>query len=463
MLVLHISVHKSSVGGIQPNQRKGVDILQRNLRNNAEEMRKTAGKDEQVPRCVTERETSYQRQRQSLLTTDRYRMEGAEEGASDLLDTNNNIAKTSDKSYADITRTSASNSASQAHSSATGTHSSARVNSLLRKDLDKVQSDYKNGESSKASVYIPPHRRFSSMRHAMQRDIAMESLGIIKRESKRRETETENSAAMASDDSSEASFSVVSQDHERGEEISVDSVKKDGGKLLGRDSEKMEENDLYCPPHFHPSAMWDSYGPIEYPAYYHPPHIYPYHYGMYPMWPDPMMYCRYPTMHHPMWEPDCPIAGYDGRRYEDEKTDHVTEECQRLSSKDLPENEIPRTPSKDPPEERADDATGSEFSTPNSLPPRLRLLQRLADTDSDSMCSSHIDWKSHFREKCLGYGVNYIDSHCHIDLLFNRHGYKGTWEEYRQENSDTFPANYDGCVAVFCNPASFRSEGKCFV
>lgn len=87
-------------------------------------------------------------------------------------------------------------------------------------------------------------------------------------------------------------------------------------------------------------------------------------------------------------------------------------------------------------------------------------------TDSDGTSSiSHtsinqIDWKQRFKDRCRRYGVNYVDSHCHIDFLLNRQSYGGSWSQYLQDNKDTVPDNYEGCVAVFCAPNSFRPEGE---
>ena len=58
--------------------------------------------------------------------------------------------------------------------------------------------------------------------------------------------------------------------------------------------------------------------------------------------------------------------------------------------------------------------------------------------------------------------IPFIDSHCHLDLLFQRSGHTGTFEAF-QRKTETFPLNYSGCVAVFCQPKawpSYVSESK---
>ncbi|XP_070192209.1 uncharacterized protein [Littorina saxatilis] len=58
------------------------------------------------------------------------------------------------------------------------------------------------------------------------------------------------------------------------------------------------------------------------------------------------------------------------------------------------------------------------------------------------------------------YQTPYVDTHCHLDFLFNREPYCGTFASYRDKKKHTFPANFEGCVAVFCNPKSFTNESK---
>ena len=51
--------------------------------------------------------------------------------------------------------------------------------------------------------------------------------------------------------------------------------------------------------------------------------------------------------------------------------------------------------------------------------------------------------------------TNYIDTHCHLDFLFQRSGFTGSFQEYKAANPETFPDSFGGCIAIFCNPQSF--------
>lgn len=69
------------------------------------------------------------------------------------------------------------------------------------------------------------------------------------------------------------------------------------------------------------------------------------------------------------------------------------------------------------------------------------------------------NWKARMKERANNYGVNFIDSHCHIDFLYRNENFQGSFTKYRRLNSDTFPYTFEGCVAVFCRPESFQSQG----
>ncbi|XP_022254125.1 uncharacterized protein LOC106469189 isoform X2 [Limulus polyphemus] len=52
-------------------------------------------------------------------------------------------------------------------------------------------------------------------------------------------------------------------------------------------------------------------------------------------------------------------------------------------------------------------------------------------------------------------GVDIIDTHCHLDFLFRRIGFKGTYSQYQLVNKDTYPVCYGGCITDFCDPSTF--------
>lgn len=62
-----------------------------------------------------------------------------------------------------------------------------------------------------------------------------------------------------------------------------------------------------------------------------------------------------------------------------------------------------------------------------------------------------------FVERSKNYMFKFVDSHCHIDLLYSRYGLKKdfNYTDFKKDHADSYPANYDGCVAIFCDPKSF--------
>ncbi|XP_064487368.1 uncharacterized protein LOC135399566 [Ornithodoros turicata] len=55
----------------------------------------------------------------------------------------------------------------------------------------------------------------------------------------------------------------------------------------------------------------------------------------------------------------------------------------------------------------------------------------------------------------VGGDIGMIDTHCHLDFLFRKVCFQGTFARFRSIYERTFPSCYEGCVAIFCNPASF--------
>lgn len=110
------------------------------------------------------------------------------------------------------------------------------------------------------------------------------------------------------------------------------------------------------------------------------------------------------------------------------------------------------------------DITTSSTAGATALSQRLHFYQksRLGSSFSSPQSSvlSSYSWRENFRRNSGSYGVPYLDSHCHLDFLFSRSRFSGSWSKFKAVNQDTFPDNFAGCVAVFCNPLSFRSEGE---
>ena len=58
--------------------------------------------------------------------------------------------------------------------------------------------------------------------------------------------------------------------------------------------------------------------------------------------------------------------------------------------------------------------------------------------------------------------TKFIDVHAHLDFLFTRLNYKKSFSEFKKECGDAFPSNFEGCVAVFCDPNTFQRVSTLF-
>ena len=53
--------------------------------------------------------------------------------------------------------------------------------------------------------------------------------------------------------------------------------------------------------------------------------------------------------------------------------------------------------------------------------------------------------------------TTFIDTHCHLEYVFERVKHNGTFSEFK--TSVQFPPNFEGCITTFCDPAAFSSFG----
>lgn len=61
--------------------------------------------------------------------------------------------------------------------------------------------------------------------------------------------------------------------------------------------------------------------------------------------------------------------------------------------------------------------------------------------------------------KNLASAVKYIDSHCHLNYLFDKNRHREDFNSFKKKFN--FPENFSGCVTSFCDPTSLSSLGIC--
>ncbi|KAK3089730.1 hypothetical protein FSP39_005981 [Pinctada imbricata] len=304
----------------------------------------------------------------------------------------------------------------------------------------KKKNVYFEDAVPKIPVYVPPHRRqpITKKPSTFQDTSVKCSVGSERRKSAnfvqslapgsymRAKYEKKKELDQQEVDSDEScdNVSITSQDEVQNEEL-----------------EDVEDKRYPNTPYAYQNylRLWENMVPYEYTPFMVPPPPYAFAYGVYPPWPSPRPFWEMMESSPPQTVPDV------SKTVKEESLARFEQKAEEVEAEETSET--------------IGDDTCSDFSPMGRWPPKFLSRSKLIDTDSDSLCSYGLDWKSHFLEKCHSYEEPYIDSHCHIDLLFSRLGYRGTWSDYRLQNQDTIPANFQGCVAVFCNPGSFKREG----
>lgn len=51
----------------------------------------------------------------------------------------------------------------------------------------------------------------------------------------------------------------------------------------------------------------------------------------------------------------------------------------------------------------------------------------------------------------------FIDTHCHLDMLYSKIAFKGTFSKFRKTYDSSFPKEFQGCIADFCDPRTLSN------
>uniref|UniRef100_A0A3Q2SZM4 TatD DNase domain containing 2 n=1 Tax=Fundulus heteroclitus TaxID=8078 RepID=A0A3Q2SZM4_FUNHE len=54
--------------------------------------------------------------------------------------------------------------------------------------------------------------------------------------------------------------------------------------------------------------------------------------------------------------------------------------------------------------------------------------------------------------------AGFIDTHCHLDMLYGKMGFRGTFGRFRQLYGSSFTPEFHGCITDFCNPQVMAKE-----
>ncbi|XP_072928598.1 putative deoxyribonuclease TATDN2 isoform X2 [Hemitrygon akajei] len=103
---------------------------------------------------------------------------------------------------------------------------------------------------------------------------------------------------------------------------------------------------------------------------------------------------------------------------------------------------------------------GSSSATCNNLSFESLSYSPHQFDHSNSMDFSKGSFNSSFEDsECLdhNWGLNYqrngfVDTHCHLDFLYSKLSFKGTFAKFMKVYDSTFPAEFHGCITDFCDP-----------
>ncbi|XP_045651704.1 putative deoxyribonuclease TATDN2 [Ursus americanus] len=55
-----------------------------------------------------------------------------------------------------------------------------------------------------------------------------------------------------------------------------------------------------------------------------------------------------------------------------------------------------------------------------------------------------------------GHDQGFIDTHCHLDILYSKLSFKGTFSKFTEMYNCSFPKEFQGCISDFCDPRTLR-------
>ena len=110
------------------------------------------------------------------------------------------------------------------------------------------------------------------------------------------------------------------------------------------------------------------------------------------------------------------------------------------------------------------DSSKSTTIVDGSQPPEMYPSSQLTLVGDESTSSSSVVRLSSSgsehekRSRKLSHFPPFIDTHCHLDYVFERYHHRGTFNDFA--NRYNYPTNFEGCISTFCDPAAFSSLGS---
>ncbi|KAM4722748.1 putative deoxyribonuclease TATDN2 [Rhinophrynus dorsalis] len=101
------------------------------------------------------------------------------------------------------------------------------------------------------------------------------------------------------------------------------------------------------------------------------------------------------------------------------------------------------------------DSTGSrrrERSDSFDIPWTYENTTKMVRRRSETRCPTDFSRSPKFLED------GFIDTHCHLDMLFSKLLFRGSFADFRNDYNTTFPREFQGCITDFCNPGTLQDR-----
>ncbi|XP_066100789.1 putative deoxyribonuclease TATDN2 [Saccopteryx bilineata] len=96
--------------------------------------------------------------------------------------------------------------------------------------------------------------------------------------------------------------------------------------------------------------------------------------------------------------------------------------------------------------------TSRSFRFSRSLEDQVKEKRTFQEEAPPRSCEGHASsslprsqWEPNLEE-------GFIDTHCHLDMLYSKLSFKGTFSKFRRIYSSSFPKEFQGCISDFCDP-----------
>lgn len=87
-----------------------------------------------------------------------------------------------------------------------------------------------------------------------------------------------------------------------------------------------------------------------------------------------------------------------------------------------------------------------------SRSPEEAKEERELQEETTRPCGGHAAGPLPRSHRGSGLEEGFIDTHCHLDMLYSKLSFKGSFTKFRKIYSSSFPKEFQGCISDFCDP-----------